>query len=49
MLTSNIARVMKMLQLKMDLGSSRWMHQAISLLCNMLATGLSVKKSIVLI
>ena len=48
-LTINIARVMKMLQLKMDLGSSHWTHQVISLLCNTLATGLSVKKSIVLI
>lgn len=49
MLTSNIGRVMKMLQLKMDLGLSRWTHQAILLLCNMLATELSVKKSTVLI
>lgn len=49
MLTSNIGRVTKMLQLKMDLGSSRWMHQAISLLCNMLVAELSVKKSTVLI
>lgn len=49
LMTSNIVRAMKMLQLKMDLGLSRWMHQAIFLLCNMLETESSGKKFIVLI
>jgi hypothetical protein len=47
LMTSNIVRAMKMLQLKMDLGLSRWMHQAIFLLCNMLETESSGKKFIV--
>lgn len=49
LMTSNIVRAMKMLQLKMDLGLSRWMHQAIFLLCNMLETESSAKKFIMLI